>query len=1850
MRLAGKMAAGFYPTPPTVTALLATLLVAPRGGRLLDPCAGLGVFAATLARDLGLESYGVEINDTRATEAAMPLDHLLHTDALKLMMTHESVGLLALNPPYDYDDEVRRLEHAFLLKTTPYVQPGGVLAFLVPQQRLSVSASYLTAHYTDIRLWRFPDEEYRAYRQVVLLARKKAGPERDAAAARALTELAKGELEPLTAGACPPYAIPRAGAAPLFAASEFDPLSAAREAGAESWPTLAGRLWPREAPRIRPLMPMKKGHVAQFAVAGLLSNVVLHDEAGDPFVVKGQAEKATVVKVTDGEESVTRTERDVLQTRLTLLDVRRRRFVAVDTGGAIRGEATARAGGEEREDQEQAATYPALRPLGETMGLDTFLERFKESITARILADYRPLYTPLQRDLYADRLRLLKRRLMGAQSDVVRAVALALRSGRRGVFVNGKMGTGKCLHPATRVSVNGVVRTMEEVWEAYAGTPVFDGEGEIALPREPLFVPSLNEESGRVEMRPVEHLWRQRVREPLRRVRLVDGRTIRTTMAHKFLTPSGWTSEIAPGSYIAVPRREPAMPDAPTAPLDARFMAWLVAEGHERRSRKYPRSAFMEIAQVDRAVLESLVDPARALGMTGLRVADPRYGRSAATLRATATRALPALAAAGYAWGLRSAAKRVPTCIMQADDRAARDFLRAYVDAEGSISSEPQRATLEITTASVGMAHDLCTLLRRVGVYSRIASKAAAATNGSRIVRTYFRVVVSGSALRAFAHHIGCSLPRKAARLQAIVERPGNDNIDTIYIADLIGAAKRVTGLSQQGSGNLFSTIYVSGRQPSMNRQTAERLAALLFRAGNAEAAHLATRLRSRIDGDVFYVRVASVEEEDYEGDVYDLHVPETHNFTADHVVVHNTTVSLAAAWCHGARSILVLCPPHLTRKWQREVLATVPGARVGIAVTPADLHAILDTPADRWHQGPLVTIISRERAKLRYATVPCATTRTVRVLDDDGALVTRARLSCPDCGRLLLDKEGVPLTMAILKRRKQYCPDCRAALWQADRTGPRRVALADYIKAQLPRAYDLLIADECFPAGTPVATATGSIPIERVRPGDMVLSHDGQRVVEKRVVRTIRKRLNMRLVRVRHDSGDFVCTANHRIFTARGYVAAGELLAGDSLITIQGGPDVHLCSLRQGVCQAQPQADSDLLRQGMRPERTMVSAGRTRDDGQASHSLTADARVGAYEAPQRGPEVSLDGDGTGQSNGTHIGAWRQWQLDEVADPAAGRDWLEYRVWDTDRRLVLAVCASGFGLSGATHRRGVRRSIAPLAQATGTRPAQGRHAPGQGMVAVPLLEQPDREQSTGCSRLYPDSRSSAVISVDDVASDEPFVYDLEIEDTHRYFAAGVLVSNCHQFKGRGTAQGFALATLAGLIPQTLALTGTLFNGLSTSLFYLMYRLIPEIRAEFGVNDETAWAARYGILERVTVYRENEEAREDGAQSKRRSGNTRVEEKPGIMPALVVRLVEHTVFMNLADVAEGLPPYDEGFTLYDMTDAQASCYAALYRTLHDELIAALHNGGAGKLLGAYLQKLLTYADTCWDARWTDEPAVGRQLDATEVYPKEQALADYCRRERGRARRVLVYVKHVGERDVTARLARVLTDAGCRVAVLKSDTVPSDEREEWFERQVRAGVDVVITNPTLVETGLDLLAFPSIRFHEIEYDTNTLSQATKRSWRIGQDRPVEVTFTGYRGTIQTNGLARVASKLRASYQADGDLMSGGLADFGDDGDFFRDLARSIAAGEGTNGDGLEALYAEARAAAADGGGEILTDEEREARERVAVAVVPEAGAGAGAMVDLDHLRAAYYAAGKPKGVSDAQLSFFDVDLAG
>ncbi len=340
-RLASQAAAGFFPTPPRVVAALCRqLAAAPHGGkrvvRVLDPCAGTGEPAAALAGALGAESYGIELNEERAAQCRAHLDHLLATSAFSVRLAHGAVSCLWLNPPYDADDEKRRLEHAFLTSLSRALCPGGVLVYLIPQARLAVSARYLAAHYTGFRAYRFPEPEFAAFRQMVLLASKKSQATPDAPAQARLEAWSTADLPPLPdepdgAPIVVP-ALPRAEI--LFAPLAFDPILAAQEArrrGVWAQAAFAEQLWPPDERPVRPLMPLRRGHLALLIAAGLLNNVVLR-QGGRRVLVKGRARKELVPVESDDER--TEVQCEVLRTSVVVLDLASGALEVVEQGGA----------------------------------------------------------------------------------------------------------------------------------------------------------------------------------------------------------------------------------------------------------------------------------------------------------------------------------------------------------------------------------------------------------------------------------------------------------------------------------------------------------------------------------------------------------------------------------------------------------------------------------------------------------------------------------------------------------------------------------------------------------------------------------------------------------------------------------------------------------------------------------------------------------------------------------------------------------------------------------------------------------------------------------------------------------------------------------------------------------------------------------------------------------------------------------------------------------------------------------------------------------------------------------------------------------------------------------------------------------------------------------------------------------------------------------------------------------------------------------------------------------------------------------------------------------------------------
>jgi hypothetical protein len=171
---------------------------------------------------------------------------------------------------------------------------------------------------------------------------------------------------------------------------------------------------------------------------------------------------------------------------------------------------------------------------------------------------------------------------------------------------------------------------------------------------------------------------------------------------------------------------------------------------------------------------------------------------------------------------------------------------------------------------------------------------------------------------------------------------------------------------------------------------------------------------------------------------------------------------------------------------------------------------------------------------------------------------------------------------------------------------------------------------------------------------------------------------------------------------------------------------------------------------------------------------------------------------------------------------------------------------------------------------------------------------------------------------------------------------------------------------------------------------------------------------------------------------------------------------------------------------------------------------------------------------------------------------------------------VYATFTGEFDVAARLESVLRGAGIRVAVLRP-SVPTLKRELWYEKQLKEGVEVVICHPKLVETGLDLLEFPTLYFYETGYSLHTLRQASRRSWRIGQRHPVRVKFVVTKGTTQTTCLRLMGKKMLVALMMEGKFSGEGIHSLESDDDMMSAMARELVE-RGRVGESADAIWAD------------------------------------------------------------------------
>jgi hypothetical protein len=415
----------------------------------------------------------------------------------------------------------------------------------------------------------------------------------------------------------------------------------------------------------------------------------------------------------------------------------------------------------------------------------------------------------------------------------------------------------------------------------------------------------------------------------------------------------------------------------------------------------------------------------------------------------------------------------------------------------------------------------------------------------------------------------------------------------------------------------------------------------------------------------------------------------------------------------------------------------------------------------------------------------------------------------------------------------------------------------------------------------------------------------------------------------------------------------------------------------------------------------------------------------------------------------------------------------------------------------------------------------------------------------------------------------------------RGFFKYLILDEVHEEKGADTAQANAAGALAACCRKVIALTGTLIGGYAEHLRPLLYRLAPGSLVAEGLrwSDVTAFNERYGRIEtRITV--RSASLGDDNRMSRGSKSTTKLV-RPGVMPSLFgTHLIDKAVFLSLAEVAGNLPPLTEECIAVRMDAEQARAYREQVEKPLAEAIKQMMQRRDHRLLGAMLQTLLAYPDYPYDwepvGYWERGEAGSRgtfvtvarppSLAKDVIRPKEQALLDLVRTEKQQGRKAWVFVQFTDRHDVQGRLEWLLKQAGFAVAVLRA-SVPLARREVWIATHAPT-LDVVISHPRLVETGLDLFDkggrhnFPTLCFYETGYNLFTLRQASRRSWRIGQTEPCRIVYLHYEGTMQERAMALMGKKLTAAQALEGTFSREGLvAMAGEDANLEIALARSL-----------------------------------------------------------------------------------------
>jgi len=377
--------------------------------------------------------------------------------------------------------------------------------------------------------------------------------------------------------------------------------------------------------------------------------------------------------------------------------------------------------------------------------------------------------------------------------------------------------------------------------------------------------------------------------KPVYQVRTRTGRAIETTVSHPYLTISGWRplAELQVGEKIAVPRCLPVFGTDTLPAHQVKVLAYLV--GDTGRCQATPQFTH------DHPILQVDFTQA-ALQFSSVRVEVENLGdRQPSALRVTADPAEASqnsvafwLQALGL-WGRSAYERTIPAPVFSLKKAQLVLFLNRIFAANGW-ATVMSRSQVQLGLALVGekVARQIQHLLLRFGIIAELTPSVVEHQNARHAA--WQLDINDAPSIKVFLAEIG--MLGKEAALAAIAEAiahlPQNNNQDPIPV-ELWERLQAVKGAESWTSLATHAGIPQTN-DPAANRPVLERdrLLALATALANEKWQAIAT-------SEVYWDEIVEITPVG-EKQVYDLTIPETHNFVANDICVHNTAFVLNIA------------------------------------------------------------------------------------------------------------------------------------------------------------------------------------------------------------------------------------------------------------------------------------------------------------------------------------------------------------------------------------------------------------------------------------------------------------------------------------------------------------------------------------------------------------------------------------------------------------------------------------------------------------------------------------------------------------------------------------------------------------------------------------------------------------------------------------------------------------------------------------------------------------------------------------------------------------------------------------------